>query len=118
MYQHLPPLSLEDKWHWSNKARASWEGVVDGDYQEFYEHCLKFDGSEFPEKEFPYTLSLGSNSAGAPLLAFRRGDTSDRILVTEAYHTMFRRLMSLREHDDGSDVGAVITGQPGGGASI
>ena len=102
----LPP---EAKWHRAVGAQANWKKVVDNDYQEFYEHWLKPDGPKFPERGFPYTLSLGSNSLGAPLLPFRRGDMSDEILVTDAYHKTFRRLMSLRQRDMGNKVGAVIT---------
>ena len=102
----LPP---EVKWHRPVGAQANWKKVVDSDYQGFYEQCLKPNGPKFPERGFPYTLLLGSNSLGAPLLPFRRGDMSDKILVTDAHHKTFRRLMSLRERDMGDKVGAVVT---------
>jgi len=64
-------------------------------------------------------LELGVNPKGNPLLPFHGGDTfKNRILVTKSYENMFYRLLRLREEDKGDAKGAVITGQPGVGASL
>ena len=64
-------------------------------------------------------LSLGKDTKGKRLLPFRPDDTSgDRILVTKSYENMCRHLLYLHKDDKGTDKGAVLTGQPGVGASL
>jgi len=59
------------------------------------------------------------NEKGKPLLPFRPDDTSEnRILVTKSYDDTFYRLLHLRQRDRGKRRGAVLTGQPGTGASL
>jgi len=92
-------------------------------WQQFYERWrdgpkdFKFDDK--PDDRFPYVLDLGVDPEGNSLLPFHDGDTSgNRILVTKSYENMFYRLLSLRQEDKGNARGAVITGQPGVGASL
>ena len=81
-------------------------------YQQFYERWRQSDGSEFGET-FPYELSLGQVS-----LPFRADPTlGDQILITEAYDSLFYRILCIRMRDGGVR-GAVITGQPGIGTSL
>ena len=72
-------------------------------YQELYEYWYNRPGSEFLSKT-PYCLPLGIKG--------------NKILVTASYNDAFHRLLRLREGDTGSDKGAVLTGQPGVGASF
>ena len=88
------------------------------EYQQFYEYWSGSSASSKFLNKFPYKLSLGMDLRGAPLLPFRFHTTSkNQILVTEAYDEVFDRLMILRKKDEGSTRGAVLTGQPGIGAS-
>ena len=65
---------------------------------------------------FPYRLLLGVDQFSWPfLLPIRMGE---QIIVTEAYGNLFRHLLLLRIGDEGAQVGAVITGQPGIGVSL
>jgi len=93
---------------------------VANEYQQFYQYWS--DSSTSSKRflnKFPYKLSLGVNSRGTPLLPFLSYSTSgNQIVVTEAYDKMFHRLMALREEDKGDRKGAVLTGQPGTGASL
>jgi len=92
---------------------------VTNEYQQFYEYWSDISASPKFLNKFPYKLSLGVDSDGAPLLPFRSHSTlGNQILVTEAYDKIFDRLMVLREKDKGSTTGAVLTGQPGIGASL
>jgi len=92
---------------------------VVGKYQQFYEHWSDNSASSKFLKKFPYKLSLGVDSRGIPLLPFRSRSTSrNQIVVTKAYDKIFDRLMALREEDKGTAKGAVLTGQPGTGASL
>ena len=64
-------------------------------------------------------LKLGVDPEGDSLPPFHDGDTSEnRILVTKSYDNMFYRLLWLRQRDKRDTKGAVVTGQPGVGASI
>jgi len=88
-------------------------------WQQFYERWRDSStSSEFHDK-FPYVLKLGMDPEGNSPLPFHNEDTSEnRILVTKSYNDMFYRLLRLREDDLGKSKGAVITGQPGIGASL
>ncbi len=88
-------------------------------YQQFCDHWRdRSSGSNFLD-QFPYKLSLGVDGLGASLLPFGAGSTSEnRILVTKSYDTMYHRLLLLRQDDEGDAKGAVLTGQPGIGASL
>ena len=89
------------------------------EYQQFYEYWSDSSASKRFLKKFPYKLSLGVDSRGTPLLPFHSRSTSgNQIVVTKAYDKIFDRLMALREEDEGDDIGAVLTGQPGTGASL
>ena len=89
------------------------------EYQQFYEHWSDISASSKFLNKFPYKLSLGVDSDGTPLLPFQSGGTSgSQILVTRAYDKTFDRLMTLRKKDEGATTGAVLTGQPGIGASL
>jgi len=93
---------------------------VADEYQQFYEYWsdISTSSNKFLKK-FPYKLPLGVDSDGAPLLPFRSGRTlGNQILVIEAYDKIFDRLMVIREEDKGTTRGAVLTGQPGTGASL
>ena len=88
-------------------------------YQDFYKHWRNNPtrSEEFLRK-FPYQLSLGMDSDGRSLLPFHSKMTSEgKIVVTKSYDNMRLRLLCLRQEDEGSNKGAVITGQPGSGAS-
>jgi len=59
------------------------------------------------------------NKEGEPPPPFRPNDTSGaRILITKSYNDVFHRLLHLRQKDFGASRGAVLTGQPGTGASL
>jgi hypothetical protein len=92
---------------------------VTGKYQQFYEHWRDSStGSNFLNT-FPYKLSLGVDPDDASLLPFREGATAgNQILVTKSYDYMFHLLLELRKNDEGDTKGAVLTGQPGTGASL
>jgi len=92
---------------------------VVGKYQQFYKHWSDISASSKFLNKFPYKLSLGVDSDGVSLLPFRSGRTlGNQILVIEAYEKIFDRLMVLRKKDKGTTTGAVLTGQPGTGASL
>jgi len=64
-------------------------------------------------------LELGVRQGGEPLLPFRSRETSgDKILITRSFDDMFYRLLYIRLFDKGHRRGAVLTGQPGIGASV
>src|SRR5258708_10563390 len=111
-------ISFPDiKWDWLDTDKAKWEVKTDK-YQQFYEHWRDGStGSNFLSL-FPYKLSLGVDGHGASLLRFAGSTSGNRILVTKAYDDMYHRLMLLRKDDDGEAKGAVLTGQPGIGASL
>jgi hypothetical protein len=75
-------------------------------FQTFYNYWCDHDRS-FPET-FPSVLSLGTKPPVGSL-------PGDKILVTEAYEALYRRLVEMRA--SGGYLGVVITGQPGIGAS-
>lgn len=81
------------------------------EYQAFYTNWYgDSKPGEFKDK-FPYELPLGT-------LPFRPCTTCEnKILVTESYETLYRRILSLRMEDDGHKRGVVVTGQPGTGES-
>jgi len=92
---------------------------VANEYQQFYEYWSDISASPKFLNKFPYKLSLGVDSDGAPLLPFRSSRTlGNQILVIEAYDKIFDRLMVLRKKDKGTTRGAVLTGQSGTGASL
>ena len=90
--------------------------MTDG-YQQFYKYWKDhFADHDYSNSKFPYSLSLGKDGTYLP---FRLDSTSGgRILVTKSYDDMFHRLLRLRESDKGDKKGAVVTGQPGIGASL
>lgn len=106
MHQRQSFLSVQN-WAWGKENKKSWHKVDSHEsIRLFYNH---WRGTPFTEKEsYPYSLSLGD-------FAFYPELGSD-ILVTEAYDTMFHRLLDIRIAHTGCR-GAVITGQPGIGAS-
>ena len=85
-------------------------------YQELYEYWYNRPGSEFLN-ETPYCLSLGIKGNEFPL-PLGSSPPLEKILVTASYNDAFHRLLRLREGDTGSNKGAVLTGQPGVGASF
>jgi len=92
---------------------------VADEYQQFYEYWSGSSASSKFLNKFPYKLSLGVDSDGASLLPFQSDRTSgSQILVTRTYDKIFDRLMTLRKKDKGAAKGAVLTGQPGTGASL
>ena len=97
-----------------------WQVDHDDDgYQQFYDKWrTKTTDSDF-YNPFPYQLSLGRSTSGAPLPPFRADDIlGDKIVVTESYDQMYHRLLRLRMSDVGGKAkGAVLTGQPGVGVS-
>jgi len=93
--------------------------VVTDRFQQFYEHWRDRSTATDFLSAFPYKLSLGVDSDGTSLLPFRPDGTSGgQILVTRSYDVMLRRLLRLRREDNGAAKGAVLTGQPGVGASL
>src|SRR5258707_2590585 len=118
-------ITLPDiNWVWSDTDKEEWNVVTDKyqlfyKYQQFYDHWRdRSSGSNFLD-QFPYKLSLGVDELGASLLPFGAGSTWDnRILVTRSYDDMYHRLLLLRQNDEGDAKGAVLTGQPGIGASL
>ena len=109
--------SSDNEWSWLDPDREYWE-LAENRYQKFYKTWRdKPSKSDFPNA-YPYDLSLGTDEDG-PLLPFRSTNTlGDRILVTKAYDDVFHRILRLRAKDLGGSRGAVITGQPGVGASL
>jgi len=85
---------------------------------QFYEHWRKPSAPANFLSEFPYTLSLGVDSNNQCLVPFRSDESSDKILVTRSYNTLFHRLLRLRAADIGYTKGAVLTGQPGSGVCL
>ena len=118
-------ITLPDiNWVWSDTAKGKWEALTDKyhpfyKYQQFYDRWRdRSSGSNFLD-QFPYKLSLGVDELGASLLPFGAGSTwENRILVTRSYDDMYHRLLLLRQNDEGDAKGAVLTGQPGIGASL
>ena len=84
----------------------------------FYEYWRRSDAPSSFLSTFPYKLSLGVDSNNKCLLPFHRDESSDQILVTKSYNTIFHRLLRLREGDIGTTKGAVLTGQPGAGICL
>jgi len=67
---------------------------------------------DFPNKsKQPHELLLGTDVRFSP-------PVGNQILVTQAYERMFHRLLTIRGEDSGTTKGAVVTGQPGTGASV
>jgi len=98
-----------DKNHWEE------EGGNRG-YTKFYMHCL--DPSNGPKfrTTIPYKLSFGAFPDGKAILPFHLKDTTGgRILVTQSYYKLFRRIM---DHRATGGEGVVLTGQPGTGTSL
>ena len=96
-------------WSWSLADENKWDDETEV-YGEFCNHRRdRVRRPDFPNK-FSYELSLGP----IPCTLSSWGET---ILVTEAYHKTFPRIVDLR-HDDktGKAKGVVIAGQPGVGA--
>ena len=88
------------------------------EYQQFYEYWRENTNLEYGDT-FPYKLSLGVDPTGTSLLPFRPNETlGGLVLVTKPYDDMFHRLLYLRGGDMGTTRGAVVTGQPGIGASL
>jgi hypothetical protein len=56
---------------------------------------------------------------GNPLLPWNAYQTvENQILITKSYDEIFHYLLLLRQKDMGDTRGAVLTGQPGAGASL
>jgi hypothetical protein len=95
-----------------------WEVVTDS-WQQFYEHWHNSFASSKFRNSFLYISELGVNPEGKSLLPFNADDTSEgRIVITESYNDMFRRILYLRKVDKGNARGVVLTGQPGTGAFL
>ena len=89
-----------------------------GKYQRFYERWRESSSSSRFINTFPYKLPLGMDPIGTALVPFGPLATSGaQILITKAYDNMFHRILCLRAIDNGTNRGAVITGQPGVGVS-
>jgi hypothetical protein len=88
---------------------------VTNGFQKFYERWR--NNSTNPEllNRRPYKLSLGVNPEDVPF--YTRNASASQILVTEAYDDVYHRLLLRRKNDPGDERGAVLTGQPGIGAS-
>lgn len=102
-------------WTWTRKDRKEWKQVDTNDqHQKFYDYWRRSPYIFSSTQQFPYRLSLGGPGITPPIQPF---DTSgSEIVVTEPYHKMYFRLLYLRQtRKVGS--GAVLTGQPGIGAS-
>lgn len=110
MYRCSPPPPGAD-WTWPAKEMEEWEKLAGG-FKGFCDYWRDIDsGSDFVD-DFPYELSLGME----PLLPFlTHSESGGRILVTQSYEAMFQRLLRLREKDEKTPTGAVLTGQPGTG---
>jgi len=52
------------------------------------------------------------------VLPFCRDETSGNRIVIKSYNIIFHRLVRLRRKGKGTTKGAVLTGQPGAGASL
>jgi hypothetical protein len=98
-------------------AKNQWN-LATGEWQEFYKLWRNSSTRPaFPNK-VPEILNLGLSSKGEPLLDYHpKGTVGSRILITKSYEDMFHRLLYLRQRDKGDSTGAVLTGQPGTGAS-
>jgi hypothetical protein len=88
-------------------------------WHQFYEHWRDDSANSKFRTEFPYILEFGVGPKHHSHLRFHVDDTlGGRIVVTKAYDDMFHRLLLLRHRDAGSNIGAVLTGQPGIGVSL
>lgn len=86
--------------------------------QRFNQHWRDNSGDPKFHHNFPYLLPLAIDAdEGHPSLFFLPIDTRKQIVVTKSYEATFQHLMFLRVRDFGSHKGAVVTGQPGIGAS-
>ena len=119
MYQRQSPLP-DSNWAWPVEAKKLWELEKETkEWQGFCDHWRNSPTGPLFSENFPYVLDLGVNSEGVPLLPFYSDRTArNRILVTKSYNDMLHRLLRLRKHDQGDRRGAVLTGQPGTGASL
>ncbi len=111
-------ISLPDiKWDWLDMDKAEW--VKTNKYQQFYKHWHNGSTGRNFLSLFPYKLSLRVDRYGTSLLHFGTNSTSgNRILITKAYNEMYHCLLLLCQNDKGHTKGAVVTGQPGIGASL
>ena len=108
----ITPCPGSTQWRWPEEDQKEWRELVDDEYLDFYKYWSKPDARSKFGTKFPYPLWLGEG----PTIS-RAGE---QIIVTEAYDNMLRRLSHLREEDRlaKKSKGAVITGQPGIGASL
>jgi len=97
--------------------KKEWRVEGGGDQRLYKLWRNKPDDSDFLNT-FPYKLSVGVDSYGASLSAYCSGPVGGQIIVTKSYDDMFHRLLRLRMDRMGRAQGAVITGQPGIGASL
>ena len=102
------------EWDWPEKCRKAWIRET-GKPQEFYDYWRnRATGSEFSDK-FPYELRQRLPPFVIPLSSDNTYENT--ILITKSYEDIFRRLLFLRQEDEGDFRGAVLTGQPGTGES-
>ena len=111
----ITPCPGSSEWRWPQGKRNEWRKILESDddeYLDFYNYWSRPDARSKFRNKFPYPLWLGEDLTISP--------AGKPILVTEAYDNMVRRLSYLREEDrmGGRIKGAVITGQPGIGASL
>jgi len=96
--------------------------VATDEHQEFYSYWLKSSSSTKFLDTFPYELSFGPiPKTTEALLPFHPSRMlGNQILVTESYNRILHRLLRLRSRDMdmGDTCGALLTGQPGTGASM
>jgi len=112
-YHNQSPLS-DIEWDWSDADMESWTKEEKGWASSLCQYwrrpkpaIILPDGPA----DLPNVLCLGTDLDFPPPMG-------NRILVTQAYEDLFRRLLVLRKRDVGSARGAVVTGQPGTGTSM
>ena len=108
------PLPDPKNWTWSDKDKGFWD-EVDGKLWKFYNYWRSRRYGSDLQEQFPYTLSLGGSEVELPVEPTETMD--NKIVVRKSYHDMYYRILGLRKVD-GPNRGAVITGQPGTGASV
>jgi len=110
----ITPYPETADWDWPEESQKEWRELVGKgeEYVAFYRYWSSSGARSNFSDTFPYKLSLGGGSSISP--------GGKPILVTDAYDKMLHRLSRLRENDrkGGRIKGAVITGQPGIGASL
>jgi len=109
----------DTEWTWSTTRMKKWEKIEieEGSEDWTTSFCKYWRGPKPaiipPDRpaDLPYVLHLGTDLCFPPPMGMQ-------IVVTKAYEDMFLRLLDLRMRDEGGNRGAVLTGQPGTGASM